>query len=159
MHFTSELSSGIVSRHMSEPSNINILVVGSGGREHALVQKCLQSPLTGKIIASPGNGGMAADVDCFDVQVEDIDGLVELAKAQSIGLVVVGPEVPLSLGLVDAMSEAGVPAYGPKRQGAQLESFHSDCSLCDFHRGGPRPRLPRGAPCTDRDQGKRSCRR
>jgi phosphoribosylamine--glycine ligase len=112
---------------MSDLSKINILVVGSGGREHALVQKCRQSPLTQRVIASPGNGGMAADVDCYDVGVEDITGLVELAKAQSIDLVVVGPEVPLSLGLVDAMTAAGIPAYGPKQLGAQLESSKAFC--------------------------------
>lgn len=112
---------------MSDSSKLNILVVGSGGREHALVQKCLESPLAGRVIATPGNGGMAADVDCRDISVEDIPGLIELAKAESIGLVVVGPEVPLSLGLVDAMSEAGIPAYGPNRQGAQLESSKAFC--------------------------------
>jgi len=112
---------------MSEHSKLTILVVGSGGREHALVQKCLQSPLAERVIAAPGNGGMAADVDCYDVSVEDIDGLVALAKAQSVGLVVVGPEVPLSLGLVDALSEAGIPAYGPNQLGAQLESSKAFC--------------------------------
>jgi len=112
---------------MSDSSKVNILVVGSGGREHALVQKCLQSPMAERVIATPGNGGMAADVDCYDVSVEDITGLVELAKAESIGLVIVGPEVPLSLGLVDALSEAGIPAYGPNQLGAQLESSKAFC--------------------------------
>lgn len=112
---------------MSDLTNLNILVVGSGGREHALVQKCLQSPLTDRVIAAPGNGGMEKDVECFDVSVEDIDGLVELARSEAIGLVVVGPEVPLSLGLVDALSEAGILAYGPTRIGAQLESSKAFC--------------------------------
>ncbi|PXA04207.1 phosphoribosylamine--glycine ligase [Coraliomargarita sinensis] len=106
---------------------MNILVIGSGGREHALVQKCRQSPQAERVIASPGNGGMAAEIDCYDVAVEDIDGLVKLAEEQSIGLVVVGPEVPLSLGLVDAMQDAGIPAYGPNRLGAQLESSKAFC--------------------------------
>lgn len=112
---------------MSDVSKLNILVIGSGGREHALVQKCRQSPLAERIIAAPGNGGMAAEVDCYDVSVEDIAGLVALAKAESIGLVVVGPEVPLSLGLVDTMTEAGIPAYGPSQLGAQLESSKAFC--------------------------------
>lgn len=112
---------------MSETSQLNILVVGSGGREHALVQKCLQSPMAQRVIAAPGNGGMAAEVDCFNVAVEDIDGLVNLARAESIGLVVVGPEIPLSLGLVDALSAAGIPAYGPGKAGAQLESSKAFC--------------------------------
>lgn len=113
--------------HMSDQSKLNILVVGSGGREHALVQSCVESPLAGRVIASPGNGGISADVDCYDVPVEDITGLVALAKEQSVGLVVVGPELPLSLGLVDAMAEAGIPAYGPDRLGAQLESSKAFC--------------------------------
>ena len=105
---------------MSDTPKINILVVGSGGREHALVQKCLQSPMADLVIAAPGNGGMASEVQCFDVSVEDIPGLVGLAEQHSVGLVVVGPEVPLSLGLVDALAEVGIPAYGPNKDGAQL---------------------------------------
>lgn len=112
---------------MDGPQKLNILVVGSGGREHALVQKCLQSPMAGRVIAAPGNGGMATDVDCFDISVEAVADLVQLARKESIGLVVVGPEVPLSLGLVDALAEAGIPAYGPDRAGAQLESSKAFC--------------------------------
>ena len=70
---------------------------------------------------------MAQDVDCFDIAVEDIEGIVALAKRESVGLVVVGPEIPLSLGLVDALSAAGIPAYGPKKDGAQLESSKAFC--------------------------------
>ncbi len=112
---------------MPETSQLNILVIGSGGREHALVQKCLQSPLARRVIAAPGNGGMASEVECFNVAVEDIEGLVKLAQDNEIGLVVVGPEVPLSLGLVDALEGVGIPAYGPKREGAQLESSKAFC--------------------------------
>lgn len=112
---------------MSDSSLLNVLVVGSGGREHALVQECLQSPLTGKVIAAPGNGGMAEEAECFDVSVEEIEGMVALAQAQGIGLVVVGPEVPLSLGLVDALAAVGIPAYGPNAAGAQLESSKAFC--------------------------------
>ena len=112
---------------MSDSSLLNVLVVGSGGREHALVKKCLQSPLTGKVIAAPGNGGMASEAECFDVSVEEIEGIVALAQAQGIGLVVVGPEVPLSLGLVDALVAVGIPAYGPNAAGAQLESSKAFC--------------------------------
>ena len=112
---------------MSDSSLLNILVVGAGGREHALVQECLRSPLTGKVIAAPGNGGMASEAECFDVSVEEIEGMVALAQAQGIGLVVVGPEVPLSLGLVDALAAVGIPAYGPNAAGAQLESSKAFC--------------------------------
>ena len=112
---------------MSDSSLLNILVVGSGGREHALLQACLQSPLTGKVIAAPGNGGMALEAECFDVPVEEIEGMVALAQAQGIGLVIVGPEVPLSLGLVDALAAVSIPAYGPNAAGAQLESSKVFC--------------------------------
>ena len=108
-------------------SKINILVVGSGGREHALVQKCLQSPMSDLVIAVPGNGGMASEVQCFDILVEDEAGIVALAQQHLIGLVVIGPEVPLSLGLVNALEKVGIPAYGPNRAGAQLESSKAFC--------------------------------
>ncbi|MGJ8640242.1 MAG: phosphoribosylamine--glycine ligase [Opitutaceae bacterium] len=112
---------------MSDDLKLTILVIGSGGREHALVQKCLESPMTERVIAAPGNGGMASEVDCFDLAVENIEGIVALAQAQGVGLVVVGPEVPLSLGLVDALQAVGIPAYGPKTEGAQLESSKAFC--------------------------------
>jgi len=112
---------------MPAESKINILVVGSGGREHAIVRKCLQSPISDLVIAAPGNGGMASEVQCFDILVEDIIGIVSLAQKYNVGLVVVGPEIPLSLGLVDALNEVGIPAYGPKQAAAQLESSKAYC--------------------------------
>lgn len=112
---------------MSDASKLTILVIGSGGREHALVQKCLASPMAERVIAAPGNGGMASEVDCFDLAVENIEGIIALAQAQGVGLVVVGPEVPLSLGLVDELQAVGIPAYGPKKEGAQLESSKAFC--------------------------------
>lgn len=112
---------------MSDASKLNILVIGSGGREHALVQKCLASPMAERVIAAPGNGGMASEVECFDLAVENTEGIIALAQAQGVGLVIVGPEVPLSLGLVDALQAVGIPAYGPKKEGAQLESSKAFC--------------------------------
>ncbi len=112
---------------MPDSSKLTIFVVGSGGREHALVQMSCASPVVGRVIAAPGNGGMASEVDCFELVVEDIPGLVELALRESADLVIVGPEVPLSLGLVDALTEAGIPAYGPSQAGAQLESSKAFC--------------------------------
>ena len=112
---------------MVETYRLKILVVGSGGREHALVQKCLLSPLAERVIAAPGNGGMASEVDCFKVSVEDIPGMVALAKSEQIGLVIVGPEVPLGLGLVDALQAVGIPAYGPRKDGAKLEASKAFC--------------------------------
>jgi phosphoribosylamine--glycine ligase len=100
----------------------SLLVVGSGGREHALVKACLASPARPRVIAAPGNGGIAPEAACFPVSAEDVPGLVALAQREKVDFVVVGPEVPLSLGLVDALAAAGIPAYGPKRDGARLEA-------------------------------------
>ncbi len=107
---------------MTPPLPRSILVVGSGGREHTIVTACLNSPARPRVLAAPGNGGIARDVKCFPVPVEDIPGLVALAKKERIEFVIVGPEVPLSLGLVDALIAAGIPAYGPKADGARLEA-------------------------------------
>jgi phosphoribosylamine--glycine ligase len=104
------------------PLPARILVVGSGGREHALVKACLASPARPHVIAAPGNGGIALETPCFPIPAEDVPGIVALAKRERIEFVIVGPEVPLSLGLVDALIAAGIPAYGPKRDGARLEA-------------------------------------
>ena len=112
---------------MADTALLNLLVIGSGGREHALIQKCLQSPLAKRVIAAPGNGGIANQVDCYDVAVEAIDKIVTLAASESIDLVIVGPEVPLSLGLVDALQHAGIAAYGPNSAGAELEANKAYC--------------------------------
>ena len=99
-----------------------VLVIGSGAREHALVQACLKSPSVKSVIAAPGNGGMSAQVECLPLNVEDVPAIVALAKEQRADFVIVGPEVPLSLGAVDALEAAGIPAYGPKKAGARLEA-------------------------------------
>jgi len=99
-----------------------VLVVGSGGREHTLVRSLLSSPARPRVICAPGNAGIAEDAACFPVAADDVAGLVELARRESVDFVVVGPEVPLSLGLVDQLMKAGIPAYGPKADGAQLEA-------------------------------------
>lgn len=100
----------------------SLLVVGSGGREHALVRALRASPAQPRIICAPGNAGIADEVPCFPVAADNVSGLVELAQRERVEFVVVGPEVPLALGLVDRLSAAGIPAYGPKADGARLEA-------------------------------------
>jgi len=100
----------------------SVLVIGSGGREHALVRSLAASPAKPRLVCAPGNAGITTDAACFPISVEDIAGLVALAQKEKVEFVVVGPEVPLSLGLVDALQQAGIPAYGPTADGARLEA-------------------------------------
>ncbi len=100
---------------------MRILVVGSGGREHALTWKLIDSPQVSKIFVAPGNAGTASIAENVDVSATDLQGLVSLALQKRIDLVVVGPEVPLAMGLVDAMHDSGVPAFGPTQAAARLE--------------------------------------
>ncbi len=101
---------------------MNILLIGSGGREHALAWKLSQSVHTEKLYAVPGNPGIAQFAECVPgVSVEDNDAIVALAKEKNIGLVVVGPEVPLVNGIVDALTAAGIKAFGPTKDAAELE--------------------------------------
>ncbi len=100
----------------------SVLLVGSGGREHALAKALALSSAKPRLLCAPGNAGIAADATCFPVAADNIPGLVELAQREKVEFVVVGPEVPLSLGLVDALMKAGIPAYGPKADGARLEA-------------------------------------
>jgi phosphoribosylamine--glycine ligase len=100
----------------------HVLVVGSGGREHTLVRTLLASPAKPRVLCAPGNAGIAQDATCFAVAADDINGLAALAQREQVEFVVVGPEVPLSLGLVDRLEQAGIPAYGPKADGARFEA-------------------------------------
>ena len=100
---------------------MKILVVGGGGREHALVWKLAQSPRVEKIYCAPGNAGMAAQAECVPVKAEDIDGLVALAREKEIDLVVVGPEAPLTMGLADRMASAGLKVCGASQKAARIE--------------------------------------
>jgi phosphoribosylamine--glycine ligase len=100
----------------------SVLVVGSGGREHALVRALAASSGRPRVFCAPGNAGIAADAACFPVAVDDVAGLVALARREGAEFVVIGPEIPLALGLVDALGAAGIPAYGPKADGARLEA-------------------------------------
>lgn len=100
---------------------LKILVVGNGGREHALVWKIAQSPLVAKIYAAPGNPGMARDAELVPVAVEDLRGIVAFAAEKRVDLTVVGPEAPLAAGLADLLAAKGLLVCGPGRAAAQLE--------------------------------------
>ena len=101
---------------------MKVLVVGSGGREHTLVWKIAQSKLVDKVYCAPGNGGIGELAECVDIKADDIDGLLEFARSEGIGLTVVGPEAPLSLGIADCFEKNGMRIFGPCRKGAMLES-------------------------------------
>ncbi|MSP47736.1 MAG: phosphoribosylamine--glycine ligase [Alphaproteobacteria bacterium] len=100
---------------------MRILVVGSGGREHALCWKLASSPLCEALYCAPGNAGIAEEATCVPVAASDLDGIVDLARKERIDFVVVGPEDPLCLGLVDRLETAGIPAFGPSKAAAELE--------------------------------------
>ncbi len=102
---------------------MKILIIGSGGREHALAWKCAQSPLADEVLVAPGNAGTAREPGVRNVAVsaEDIDGLVALAQKEGIGLTIVGPEAPLVAGVVDRFDALGLPCFGPNAAAAQLE--------------------------------------
>ncbi len=101
---------------------MRVLVIGSGGREHALVWKIAQSKLVGKIFCVPGNAGIAGLAECLDKKAEDVSALVEFARKEKIDLTVVGPEVPLSLGITDEFRNHGLKIFGPAKRAAQLEA-------------------------------------
>lgn len=109
---------------------MRFLVIGGGGREHALCWALQASPLATEVICAPGNDGIAQTVECVAVAVDDLDGIVSLAAARQIDIVVVGPELPLVLGLVDRLNAAGIRPFGPDAAAAQLEG--SKAFMKDF---------------------------
>ena len=104
---------------------MKVLVVGSGGREHAICWKLKQSPKLDELYCAPGNAGIAKDAVCVDIKAEDIEGICAWAKENDIDLAVIGPEVPLAMGIVDALEEAGIKTFGPNKKCAQLEASKS----------------------------------
>lgn len=102
--------------------SLNVLVVGGGGREHAIVHALKKSPKVTNLFCAPGNGGIARQAVCVPLKATDLEGIVNYAKANHLDLVVVAPDDPLALGLVDALEAAGIPAFGPRANAAILES-------------------------------------
>jgi phosphoribosylamine--glycine ligase len=106
---------------MHLPKGLTVLVVGGGGREHALVWKIAKSPLVEKVYAAPGNPGMSSVAELVAIKATDVKGLADFAESRSVGLTVVGPESPLILGIVDEFESRGLKIFGPCRAGAALE--------------------------------------
>src|SRR5450759_3142042 len=104
---------------------MKVLVLGNGGREHAIVWKLRQSPRVKKLYCAPGNGGIAGDAECVAADLKNLDSLVQLASRLSPDVTVVGPELPLTLGVVDEFQRRGWPVFGPTRAAAQLEPSKS----------------------------------
>ena len=100
---------------------MHILLLGSGGREHALTWKIVASPLVTKLWCAPGNAGIAREAECVTLDITDHGAVIDFCKANAVELVVVGPETPLVAGIVDDLAAAGLKAFGPSRQAAQLE--------------------------------------
>ena len=100
---------------------MNIMVIGGGGREHAIIKKLKQSPEAEKIYALPGNGGIAADAECVPVSATDLEGIVAFARSTGIDYAVVAPDDPLVLGCVDLLEKEGIPCFGPRKNAAIIE--------------------------------------
>ncbi len=113
---------------------MNVLLIGSGGREHALAWKIAASPLVRRLICAPGNAGIAQECETAALDPADHDAVIAFCRAQAIDFVVVGPETPLCAGIVDDLAAAGIKAFGPSKAAAQLEGskgFTKD--LCREH--------------------------
>ena len=101
---------------------MKVLLVGGGGREHALAWKMSQSSLCDRMWAAPGNPGIALHAECVQIKADDVDAITAFAKDNKISLVVVGPEDPLAMGLADAVRKAGILCFGPSVEGARIEA-------------------------------------
>ncbi len=101
---------------------MKVLVIGGGGREHALVWSLLKSPQVDEVVCAPGNGGIAQIARCIPVDVNNLDSMVKAVEAERPALTVIGPEAPLSLGIVDELTRRNLRVFGPTQAAARLES-------------------------------------
>ena len=101
---------------------MNILLLGSGGREHALAWKIAASPLLTKLWCAPGNAGIAKDAECVAIDITDHPAVIDFCKANKVDFVVVGPDAPIAAGMVDDLNAAGFKAFGPTKAAGRLES-------------------------------------
>ncbi|MEO6929917.1 MAG: phosphoribosylamine--glycine ligase, partial [Casimicrobiaceae bacterium] len=128
---------------------MNVMIIGGGGREHALAWKVAQSPRVGRVFVAPGNAGTAREPGVTNIALDDIAQLVEFARKENVRLTIVGPEAPLATGVVDAFRAAAIPIFGPTRAAAQLESSK------DFAKSFmARHRIPTAAHATFTDSAK-----
>ena len=149
---------------------MNILVIGSGGREHALVWKLKQSEQVTTVFCAPGNAGIRAMATCVDIASDDIPGLLAFALEQQVDLTIVGPEDPLTKGIVDIFEEQGLRIFGPNSKGAVLEGSkvftkdflkktpYSQRPIPDFHQKGRGQEIHQKDRRAVRGQGRRACR-
>jgi phosphoribosylamine--glycine ligase len=100
---------------------MNILIIGGGGREHAIAKKLSQSPRVNKLWCAPGNGGISKLAECVNIKATDINGVMEFCVENRPDLVVVAPDDPLVMGMVDKLNDAGIPAFGPTASAAAIE--------------------------------------
>ncbi|MBQ1395846.1 MAG: phosphoribosylamine--glycine ligase, partial [Eubacterium sp.] len=100
---------------------MKVMVVGGGGREHAIIKAIKDNPKIDKLYALPGNGGIAADAECVPIGAKELDKIIAFAKEADIDYAIVAPDDPLVLGLVDMLEEAGIPSFGPHKDAAIIE--------------------------------------
>jgi phosphoribosylamine--glycine ligase len=112
----------VLEQILGKAAVMKVLILGSGGREHALAWAVARSERVTEVVCAPGNGGIAQTARCVPVNLKDLDAMVRLAEAEQPGLTIVGPELPLSLGIVDALRERGLRVFGPTRAAAMLET-------------------------------------
>ena len=111
---------------------MHILILGGGGREHALAWKIAQSPIVSRLSAAPGNAGITSVAECHLIDIENGSDVVSWAQREEVGLVVIGPEAPLAAGVADALEDAGIPVFGPSKAAAELEASKAFTKeICD----------------------------